>query len=632
MPLKKFLLLILFSALTLLLSGQDSKLVDSLENKIDNLLTDQTDTSYFLWLSYYDLVDQYEMLNQPKKAAEAFDNSIKFAPNDTFKHRSYYRRIVWFAEQHNSEQTMSLASEMLKEFPEYEAAKTNAYMFMAVAHEHKNDPENAILYYEKSLESAIKSKDSSNYYMVMINMANTIFDSGDKARALNLYKMGLDYYSKQAGNEQHILSLLNNIGTGYMGVNSDSVFKYLLAVKEKSKDIANPWNPSLASLNLGLEYFSIGKPDQAEKELRSSLAGMNQLNEQYYHYEIYRVLAAIESYRSNWSLSMKLLDSSKYFSDLIDNESRNQEFALAKTEFGLVEEELKNQLLVKEKLETENIIKWQYISGGLILILLLGVLGFVLKQKKQSSTINELNIKLKEKNQELDKFLQEKDNLMGILFHDIRSPMAAIQTVATFVEVDDQSNIDPHTKELLGEMKRVSEQGLKLVDNIWSIYELENNSTNVVFAEINLSTIFKEIALEFESNGTEKNIKLNIDCAQLTLKTNEHLLTSIIRNLISNAFKFSPSDSIINLNASEKNTSIEIRVNDQGPGFNTEDQKMMFNKFQKLSAKPLHGEKSSGLGLYLVTLIATKIGANIKLNNKYKNGAEFIISIPKNKI
>ena len=170
-------------------------------------------------------------MSQPDVALNAFEESLKYAPNDTFKFQSYYRRIVWFAEQHNPEMTMSLATKMLKALPDYREAKTSAYMFMAVAHEHRKDPVNAIKYYEKSMASAIESQDSSSYYMVMMNMANTIFDSGDKEKAIKLYKSGVAFYSKEPGSHQQTLGLLNNIGTGYMGVNSDSVFKYLNEVK-----------------------------------------------------------------------------------------------------------------------------------------------------------------------------------------------------------------------------------------------------------------------------------------------------------------------------------------------------------------------------------------------------------------
>jgi len=378
-----------------------------------------------------------------------------------------------------------------------------------------------------------------------------------------------------------------------------------------------------------MEYFTNGQPELAEKDLREALDGMNKMSEQYYHYEIYRILAAIEASRQNWNLSMKLLDSSKYFSDLINNESINQEFAEAKTEFGLVEEELKNKLLEKENLEAETIIQWQYLSGGLILILLLYALGFVLKLKKQSFTIGELNNKLTEKNKELDTFLNEKDNLMGILFHDIRSPMAAIKTVADFVELDDESKIDLDTMELLQEMKKVSEQGLKLVDNIWAIYELENNVLELIKSPVNLQEVFEEIAHEFEGMASVKGIKLEINGINSEVETHKHLLISVLRNLVSNGFKFSPSGSTVSLTATQKEKQIEIKIKDQGPGFSLEDQQNMFKKFQKLSAQPLHGEKSSGLGLYLVTLIATKIGATIKLNKEYVEGAEFIFTLPK---
>jgi sensor histidine kinase regulating citrate/malate metabolism len=54
----------------------------------------------------------------------------------------------------------------------------------------------------------------------------------------------------------------------------------------------------------------------------------------------------------------------------------------------------------------------------------------------------------------------------------------------------------------------------------------------------------------------------------------------------------------------------------------------MFKKFQSLSAQPLHGEKSSGMGLYMVKLVAEKLKADVSLNEKYKNGAEMVVRVP----
>ena len=218
---------------------------------------------------------------------------------------------------------------------------------------------------------------------------------------------------------------------------------------------------------------------------------------------------------------------------------------------------------------------------------------------------------------------------MGILFHDIRSPMAALKTVADFVE-DDNENLNESTMELLKEMQKLSAQGLSLVDNIWAIYELENKDLSTVKSPVNVRDVFDELMQEFEGKSALTNMKFEVYSITTVINIHQYLLTSVIRNLLSNAFKFSPSGTTVKLNASETKDNVLITIKDQGQGFSREDQQNIFKKFQKLSANPLHNEKSSGLGLYLVKLICNKINATIELKSEQNKGAEFTITLSKN--
>lgn len=218
---------------------------------------------------------------------------------------------------------------------------------------------------------------------------------------------------------------------------------------------------------------------------------------------------------------------------------------------------------------------------------------------------------------------------MGILFHDIRSPMAALKTVADFVE-DDNENLNESTMELLKEMQKVSAQGLSLVDNIWAIYELENKDLSTVKSPVNVHDVFDELMQEFEGKSALTNINFEVYSITMVINIHQYLLTSVIRNLLSNAFKFSPSGTTVKLNASETKDNVLITIKDQGQGFSKEDQQNIFKKFQKLSANPLHNEKSIGLGLYLVKLICNKINATIELKSEQNKGAEFTITLSKN--
>ena len=153
---------------------------------------------------------------------------------------------------------------------------------------------------------------------------------------------------------------------------------------------------------------------------------------------------------------------------------------------------------------------------------------------------------------------------------------------------------------------------------------------STVKSPVNVHDVFDELMQEFEGKSALTNINFEVYSITMVINIHQYLLTSVIRNLLSNAFKFSPSGTTVKLNASETKDNVLITIKDQGQGFSKEDQQNIFKKFQKLSANPLHNEKSIGLGLYLVKLICNKINATIELKSEQNKGAEFTITLSKN--
>ena len=599
------------------LKAENHQIIDSLQKRIAFLSEAKPLDSFQLWLAYYHSFDELAKIGRKDDSQNAFLKSLEVAPNDTFKYRSYYRRSVWFSEIHEGEEAIRLASEIIKKFPGYHEALASGYMFMAVAHEHNKEFDQALSYYEKSLKESIISGDSGSYFMVKMNMANTLFDLGKKEEAIDYYKQGIRYYgaSDNPGFKFKIASLYNNIGTSYMGHNSDSAIKFLKLSKALSIEIGDEFEMGLSSLNLGIEYFTVGKPLLAKAELMQSLKNMNLINETYYHYDIYRMLGAIESYNQNWTAAMNMMDSSKYFHERGSNAMRAEAFAEAKAQSRIGEESLKNDQLLASNRAAHEKLQWQRIATFSLVGLLLLLAAFMLFRYRQYKTIKSL--------------ITEKDNLMGILFHDLRSPMAAIKTVSDMIGEDQKVNLDPHSRELLHEMSKVSAYGLNLVDTLFYIYELENKQLQIKKSEIEIAEIFGIIESEFTSLAKTKGIELEMPKTELKVTSHREFLISILRNLVSNGIKFSSSAQKVELELKDNMKHTIIIVRDNGPGFSTVDQNNMFKKFTTLTAKPTNGEKSTGLGLYLVSLMAKKINATITLNSTYTQGAEFHLIIPK---
>ena len=103
----------------------------------------------------------------------------------------------------------------------------------------------------------------------------------------------------------------------------------------------------------------------------------------------------------------------------------------------------------------------------------------------------------------------------------------------------------------------------------------------------------------------------------------------IFDNLISNAVKFAPINSSVNITLSQTNNSILFSVKDNGPGLTEKDKKSLFKRFSKLSAKPTGGEHSTGLGLSIVKKLVEKLRGKVWCESEFGAGAEFIVELPR---
>lgn len=102
----------------------------------------------------------------------------------------------------------------------------------------------------------------------------------------------------------------------------------------------------------------------------------------------------------------------------------------------------------------------------------------------------------------------------------------------------------------------------------------------------------------------------------------------VLQNLVSNAVKYSPHDTIISITASKHGNSGWMQVMDRGPGISEEDQARLFQRYVRLSAKPTDGESTSGLGLALAKQQARAMGGNLWYERRLGGGSIFTLELP----
>lgn len=246
--------------------------------------------------------------------------------------------------------------------------------------------------------------------------------------------------------------------------------------------------------------------------------------------------------------------------------------------------------------------------------------------QKQKQEIAAQNEKLEKRNHDLSELNHEKDTLMNIVAHDLKSPLNRIHGLSDLVEAE--GGLSKEQKKYLELIKDSTRSGLDLIVDLLDVNSLEVNR-EPRYSNFNLSTFLRDRVGTFGHYASIKEIEIklverNIDDISL----DPEYLARIMDNLISNAIKFSPRNSLIIISAEKTNGFYVIEVKDHGPGFSPNDKKHLYQKFKKLSARPTAGESSNGLGLAIVKILVDRLDGIIELNSTPGLGSEFTISFP----
>jgi signal transduction histidine kinase len=247
-----------------------------------------------------------------------------------------------------------------------------------------------------------------------------------------------------------------------------------------------------------------------------------------------------------------------------------------------------------------------------------------------NSDLSNLSRELNKKNTELFKLNQEKNKLLGMVAHDLRNPIGAIKGYAELLLYLQQDNISYDISNILNIINRTSENTLKLLDELLDVSQIEsgiltlkkekNDFINFIEKILQVNIIIahqKEITIGFISNIKQ----LEIDFDHLKME-------QVLNNLISNAIKFSYSQTEITIRLTKQSDNILIEVEDQGQGVPKEEVNLLFKPLSKLSVRSTANEKSTGLGLSIAKSIVEGHGGEIGVKTDVGKGSIFYFTLP----
>ncbi|MGD9107785.1 MAG: ATP-binding protein [Gammaproteobacteria bacterium] len=264
-----------------------------------------------------------------------------------------------------------------------------------------------------------------------------------------------------------------------------------------------------------------------------------------------------------------------------------------------------------------------------------GILGIYV----DITEIKETEKKLKKAKEQAEEANKIKNQFIADMEHDLRTPCSGIAEMTKLLEM---SETDPEKKEILSQVANASGRLLNILNGILAFSEIEAGQYPIVNKEIDIRKIFNDILVIGTPSAKTKGLELIHSCSSDVpniIISDEHRISRIMLNLISNAIKFTNKGHVeITINLDKKNSNkgeqnkqeavIKITVSDTGIGIPKDKQNLIYERFVKIAPANRGEFTGTGLGLSIVKQFVDDLNGRIEIKSKLGKGSAFICTLP----
>jgi signal transduction histidine kinase len=249
--------------------------------------------------------------------------------------------------------------------------------------------------------------------------------------------------------------------------------------------------------------------------------------------------------------------------------------------------------------------------------------------ESQHKEIADKNDELGFKNEALEGINMEKNNMISVVAHDLKTPLGNIQGLVELIKLDGQVLTKEQLK-YLELLKKVSTDAADMVDVMLNVHRIESELHELALHEYDIVELLNWVIKLHEPAALLKKTNIVFESADDTclFKTDKQYFQQIISNITQNAVDFSPKNSTIKVALVETNSKIIVSVTDEGKGIPVSDQKRLFSGYRKVTDED-GGEKPTGMGLAIVFRLLEKLHGKIDVKSKLGQGTTFTIELIK---
>ncbi len=368
--------------------------------------------------------------------------------------------------------------------------------------------------------------------------------------------------------------------------------------------------PALDILQTGLESAVRNHQVQYIMDINRHLSRAHQALGNYekaYYYQSDQIMAADSIYNSRVTRNMVQLET------LFEIESRDKTIR-----------ELQQENRIQEmSLEREKTLR-SYMTGFIILsLMMIAMFIYFSIERRRAHTV------LMKSKALVDEINASKDKLFSIIAHDLRGPFNSILGLTDLLKDNFKAYGPEKLERMINAIYSSAHNSFALLNNLLEWSRTQTGMIQFSPAPISLDESVGEVLALLSSQAEHKKIRLDYTPSQRQVCADRNMLHTILRNLISNAVKYSRPDDSIVIDSREEDGMIRISVRDTGIGIPEEARRRLFNLADGYQITGTAGEKGTGLGLMICKEFVEKHGGSIGVDSEPGKGSTFYFTMKK---
>lgn len=478
--------------------------------------------------------------------------------------------------------------------------------------------------------------DKSYEAEALLNLGHLYMRQGDHSAALEIHKRGLAV-ARQMKDDHFEAVCLNDIGVLYSLMKNDekSLANHQVALELRRK-IGDKQGIAESLNNVGWLYFRKGNNERAISNGLVALEHGQESQSQEQIFKSYDLLSQSYKGLGDYKSALMYKELNLAIHEFILSEKQERQLLETRNRYVIGQKEDEIRRLDALRLEREREIASQKKFRNILFLVVAlvvvtaGLLFILYLVKRRSNRVLHVAKKeVQEQNLKLQELNQTKDKFFSIISHDLKGPLNSLTSFSKLL-IDHTDSLSREEIQLLAkDLDKSVKNLLTLLENLleWSRSQTGNiDFTGEVFNLPELLVANKNL---LEGQAAVKKITLRIEgLNDLSVKLHKQSINTVIRNLVSNAIKFTPEGGTIRIGIKKENARIHVFVIDNGVGMSREVLEKLFKIGSKHSTKGTANEKGTGLGLILCREFVEKNGGKIQVQSTPGTGSVFSFSFP----